>query len=781
MQSYFKFLSRNKLYTAIQAAGLAVSLAFVIIIGCYAWEQYEVTREHPDRERVYALGMPDHYGLTSGFRDVAAQRIPEIEAISHIATGSSCYVKAAGDEDYALASVLAVDGAFFDLFPQYGLLDGSAETLRTNSCILVSESFAHAHGIRTGDAVDCAGDPYTVGGIFADFRRTLMPRTDMLVPEECDLNLCRDNAPFDGFGNHIPFVRLRKGTDFGEFMAKIEVLCKEIYPSVYGHLFLEYVQATRIDEIFFAPDSGKQFNHGDIKTLRMLILVGILLLISAVFNYINLNTALTGKRAREMAARRLLGASRAEIVGKYIGESLLFTAVCFGAALLLATGFAPVMDRLLNNPYITVRVLFSPVTVAGFAATVAVVGCLSGIIPAMLAAKYRPIDVMKGSFRMASRMTFSKLFIVLQNALAVFLIAMALVMEAQYVCSLNRPMHIDGQNKFYLTLGAGIGVERHRMLSDALRALPCVETIGRTQGAPGFQTGGQFSRTRDGNEILYRTYKMDSTAFAMFRFEKVRDYGTPPAGGVWFGERAFAATGFDDDSHEIEVLRQRMTHADHTAGTIRDFPVNASNMGEEDYLLVLTLSDAQMDGMWWYNYILSTRGDKAEARRQIMETYGRWCTEQFGLWMEPQSADFVDDNYRRALEPARNNMRLMELFMLLAILISMLGLVAMSTYYAGENARNIAIRKVFGGTVGSETWLSVRSYMVQVGAACLIALPVAVWAARRYLESFIVRIERYGWIFVAAAAVSIAIAFVSVFWQTWRAARTNPATELKKE
>ena len=776
MKSFIKFLSRNKLYTSVEFLGLAVSLAFVIITGCYAWEQFQVTRENPDRERIYVLGMPDWYGLTRGFRDVAAERLPEIEVITHLSTGSSCYVRTPADNGHTIAKILNVDDRFFDIFPQYRILDGTAALLEKGAYIMVSESFARAYDVSVGDTLDCAGDPYTVCGIFADFRHTLMKTADIMAPVNCDLNVNYECALFDNFGNHVQFVRLREGADFDAFMENLVALCKELYPSIYGHNFFEYVTATRVDKIFFAKENGGQFNHGDLPTLRMLILVGILLLVSAVFNYINLNTALTGKRAKEMATRRLLGASRGEIIGKYIGESVLFTTLCFGAALLMAVAFAPVIDRLLNNPYITVRVLFTPASAAAFAALIAAVGLLSGIIPAMLASKFKPIDVMKGSFRVANRMTFSKIFIVLQNALAVFLIAMALVMEAQYSCSLNRPKNVETENLFYLGLGG-------RPLSqiEELRALPCVREVGRTQGAPGFLAGGQYSSTRDGSEILYRTFKMDSTAFSMFGFTKVRDYATPQTGAIWFGERAFAASGFDDEYHDISELRRRMMRTGEVAGTIRDFPTNASNMGEEDYIMVQVLSNEQMESMYYYCLIVATTGDKAEARRRIMETYAKWCDDNIGAYVEPLYADFIDDNYRRALEPALNNMRLMEIFMALAIMISMLGLVAMSTYYAGENAHSTAVRKIFGGTVGSETRKSVGGYMLLVAVACALGLPAAVWAADRYLEAYIYRIENYWWVFVAAAGISVAIAFLSVFWQVLRSARTNPATELKKE
>ena len=119
--------------------------------------------------------------------------------------------------------------------------------------------------------------------------------------------------------------------------------------------------------------------------------------------------------------------------------------------------------------------------------------------------------------------------------------------------------------------------------------------------------------------------------------------------------------------------------------------------------------------------------------------------------------------------------------MALALLLSLLDLVAMSTYYADEKRRDIAVRKVFGGTVDTEAWRTIREYMVLVGIACVIGIPIAVYSAQEYLKDFIYRLEGYWWIFVVAVLLTGLIAFVSVIWQVLKAARTNPATELKKE
>ena len=142
---------------------------------------------------------------------------------------------------------------------------------------------------------------------------------------------------------------------------------------------------------------------------------------------------------------------------------------------------------------------------------------------------------------------------------------------------------------------------------------------------------------------------------------------------------------------------------------------------------------------------------------------------------------YLMEFYEKALRPTRNNMRLMEVFMILALLLSLLDLLAMSTYFADEKAHDIAVRKVFGGTVDSETRRTIRDYMILVGIACIIGIPVAVYATQEYLKEFIYRLEGYWWIFVLAVVITFAVSLLSILWQTLKAAKTNPAVELKKE
>ena len=765
MKSYLKFLSRNKLYTAIEAVGLAVSLAFVIIIGSYVWQQYAVTWENPDRERVYVPGTPGFPALTYGFPDAIGD-IPEIESISRMC---NVVVHPVIRGENTEAESVGVEPAFFEICPQFRFVEGSADVLSAPTNAILSASFARKHSLSVGDALDISGSSYVVGAILEDLKGTVIKPYDIFL----NAAVYKDEwQPFDNYGSTVTLIKVRPETDRKELYDKLESVCKDVYSSIYGQAFFEHLELSRYDELFFKETEGF-FRHGDKATLRILMLVGLLLLLSAILNYINLSVALTGKRAKEMAVRQLSGASRVGIIWKYVAESIAFTAVCFAAGLLLAEAFCPAMNALLNNPDIPIKVVWSPGYVFAYIVIILLVGVLCGIFPAMMAGRYKPVDVMKGGYRRKSKMVFSKVFIVLQNALAVILIALAITMEAQMRKTQARPMNCNIDDIFFLKDFSG---EDDTPLKDALEALPCVRRIGRSSGVPGSINMGQYSTTRDGQDILYKLIRMDSTAFSMFGFEILEDFHAPQFNSVWFSDKSFAATGFDSDYHDISgTLSRRTKGCEQVAGVFKSFPTNNANIGEEDYAIVSLMRSEDIPFAGW---VIETTPDRKAAKAQIMEAYDN-CIK--GKQIYGSLAFWVDENIAEAWKPARNNMRLVEIFMLLSILIALLGLVAMSTYYADEKSRDIAVRKVFGGTVDTEAQRTIREYMVLVGIACVIGIPIAVYAAQEYLKDFIYRLEGYWWIFVVAVLLTGLIAFVSVIWQVLKAAKTNPAIELKKE
>ena len=210
---------------------------------------------------------------------------------------------------------------------------------------------------------------------------------------------------------------------------------------------------------------------------------------------------------------------------------------------------------------------------------------------------------------------------------------------------------------------------------------------------------------------------------------------------------------------------------------MKDFALTDAAHVNDDLLGILSVSE-DMDAHY---RVLRIEGDHKTAEKELQALYKRMMMEKEGYEGYPSLSGFMKDQLDAKLGEAENYMRLIELFMFLAVMVSLLGLLAMSALYASERTHDIAVRKVFGSTVRSETLKSVGEYMLLVGIACLIAVPVAIWLAGKYLEDFNYRITGYGWIFVVGVLITFVISFASVLWQDLKAAKTNPAVELKKE
>jgi len=215
------------------------------------------------------------------------------------------------------------------------------------------------------------------------------------------------------------------------------------------------------------------------------------------------------------------------------------------------------------------------------------------------------------------------------------------------------------------------------------------------------------------------------------------------------------------------------------AGVIKDFALRGPSEIAGNQVGMVSVGDMEDSGT---DVVLELNRFDREIRSELKEI-GR--QESLRITGDEDYGEkvygYIPELIEKTLEKTRNFISMIELFMMLAALISLLGLVAMSAYYAGMQTKDIAVRKVFGGTIASETRRAVSEYLILVGVAILIGVPVAIFLSERYLRQFYYRIDGYGWVFVVGAVIALVISFLAVLWQTLRAARTNPATELKKE
>lgn len=792
MNSYLTFLKRNKLHTVIEAVGLIISIAFVILIGNYVYQQYSVAYGNPYRNRVYAVGNQDYMSLSWWDKAVFEDNLPEAETVARISGSDYDGYITFGDEQPVSAVITEADPEIFDLFPSLTLLEGSMDEYRLKGHCLVSESLANR--VFNGDAV---GKPIRITyfddkiesmvcGIFKDAPNSMMPNSDVLLNPK--FNTLPNQKPFSSIGQYMTLIKVREGTDREQLAKKVEAVG---LPN-YSDGFVSAMPIYTLPEVFFNENQW-MFKGGNKSVMQMLAVVVVLLLLSAIFNYVNLNVALSGKRAKEMATRRLHGATKGGIIMKYIVESVLFTAVCFVLAFLLACALYPMINGLLKNvgegdmgidasfvQFVLIRFDWSVGIVAVYLSAIVLVGVLAGIAPAAIASRFEPIDVVRGTYRLQTKRVFSKIFIAFQNTITIVLIAMAILMEVQMRHMMNRPTNMRSEGLYSLQCWVK-DYSDIAPLIDRLEKIPNVNAVGYGRGFAGQMNMGTTVTTPEGERVNMQLILCDETYFNMLDLQVVEDFGLR-TNSVWMSRTLAEKLALSDSTAHYYTRNMHIngSNPETVGGIYEDIPTRSAASSEPNQFSAVIIARAE-DLIWGNGVMIDVSGDYRETEKAIMQAYADYSEEKNGTYVEPAQNGYVKDLNNLLLQPAKMAMRLLELFMLLSVLISLLGLVAMSTYYSEQSTKSIAVRKVFGSNVHRELWRTVKDYMVLVGIAAIIGIPLAVWFCGRYLDRFAYRIEHYGWIIAVAAILGMLMAFLSVLWQTLKAAHTNPVIELKKE
>ena len=780
MKSYLKFLSRNKLYTAIEFIGLSVALAFVIISFCYVVQQYAITRENPDRERIYAVGLD---GMTNsyGMKKVVDGKLPEVEAVTHFHFHDKQRIFVG--EQLLNGGLLNCDREFFDIFP-VTFKEGNADLMTEAKVGFVSERLANQiEDEVVGRQIKVGGDTLTIVGIVTDLGSSLLYDWDVIgniAVSRRESNM-KQNAHNWFSGDMLTFIKAQPYTDRESLAEKLNALCAEAYGE--KMVMKEKMQMIRLDEIYF-NEVNAHLHRGDKSMLRTMIIVGLVLLISALINYINLNVALTGKRAKEMASRRLLGAQKSDIVWKFLGEAFVFTLCCFVVGLAIAYAITPGINRLLASD-VPVEIPFGLRYLAVYLLMVVVVSLLAGFLPAAIISQTRPIDVVKGTFQFRSKKTLSRIFIVVQNVIVVILIALVLTMELQMRHMVERPMGLDLKNLYFIRSD----MDRNDLKGafvDELRALPCVKEVASISSVPGIGGMRTSVKKKDCEErTMVNMLIGDSVAYRLLGIELVEDFKEPESTGMggsfYMTQTAFAAmTGLPYGVYNFDTLQawRAQNFSFDNCGVLRDFNMlDALHATDEDLTFVYAGGAFDVHDP----ILLEITGDHKEAKRAIDALLKKYLEQAYGTYLEPASDDFVENLIAKRYDKTQRQMRLIEIILGVSVLLALLGLVAMSTHFASEREKTIAIRKVFGGTMESETRRNLREYLIMMLIANMIAIPIAIWLCGRYLEGFAYRIPTYWWIFAIAVVLSFVIAIGSVLWQIISVAKVNPVSALKKE
>ncbi len=777
--TYLRFLSRNKLYTFIEVFGLSVALGFVILLASYARTEFSVGAKQPLSQRLYVVGAGDSFGMTLGTSEEFFPSIPEIKGWTRICDGGNADIMV-GD-DYYQAAEASIDTNFFKFFDYRLTGCPKDKVLENEDEVILSESFAKkvfGNESPIGRSISVGKSNLTVTGVIEDFGPTdVFRHFDMLTSIKCAQ---KKYAWMDNFGGTIPIVRLDNGTDVEK--VRQDLLKKYMdYWDFYkadnsGNAFFWGSSLTRLDKVYFSGQEAYNIlRTGDRKQVELLFFVALVLLISAIFNYINLTVAQTGKRAKEMMTRRLLGESSRNIVARYIAESFAFTVGCFAAGCLLAYSFKPFFDRILSAD-----IVLTPDLATALYAVLAlvVISIVSALLPAMLVSHFKPIDVVKGEFRFKNKMIFAKVFIVLQTVFSTVLIAMAITMTAQVSYLVKLPYGYETKDIIQVNSYA-LGFDRgpQEALQARLKALPQVKDAGLGINSPAACGANGLHDSDDNLSGWLRLAQMDTTSLRILGINVLEKYSELTSPKVLLtetskrnlgvtAEHPFAGGSYTNGEYEI-------------CGVIPDFRANNALFepmeNEQNSIRII-------DENYPYACIqlLRITGDRSEAMEAVNAACMEFARETLGIPADMESY-YLDEKLVDDLKGTRNTMLLVISFMVMAILISALGLFAMSLYYTEQQSRQIAVRKVFGAEVGSAVWTLSKSFMLMSVTAVVLAAPLAVWGITYYLQGFYTKITFPWWAIILASLISLLISLLSVLGQTYAAATENPVKNLGQE
>lgn len=796
MKYFFRFLKNNPLYAVINVVGLALSLMFVILIGDYTYRQFSIDKWHRNHERIYVLGTENRNSLMS-WPDCAhslKDRYPEVEDVccvymhnGKIKHGDRVYEESKGDN---AGNIMLADSNFFRFF-DFKMIEGDRETaLDSPEKCVVTESLAKAlfpdgnalgqplqiEGTRYVFVSDDNGDPYdsslvyTVSGVIKDLDKTVFLNETAVIanferaPQVLGYRLRNDLMASGPLGSTLSFLMLRPGASLEDKIEDLTSYCIESIPvfNFYGNTKAAIIP---LDDLMFAPqNTGAGLQTGDKSLLGILLAVVLAILMFAVTNYINLTVANTGFRAKEMATRRLLGSDGLGISLELIGESTLMVFISFiiGGALALlledkvAVLFKGKIDILkdINFSTVSVSLLFIVLT-----------GIISGIMPTISLSKYKPIDVVKGSFRYHSKMVLSRIFIVLQNVITMTMMTATLTILLQMSHLVKAPLGYNTENIYR------VSSDNPEVLKNALKSQPFIQGIGSFSGTSldGNYCSMSTRKDKDNNNLLVYLTTWDKEFIDIMGINLVKDNHL--SGDVkYINEELAGKLSLGDGESEVTWGDGSVTQV---AGVFSNF--HMTNILDPYQPFMITVKDT--DEIEDPNFMVKTNGDPLAWKKLcdlVKEVDG--STEDIDWKVQS-----IESSVKASLTEEKNTMRVVGIFTGVAVLISVLGFIGMSLFFIRQRRKEIGVRRIMGSTTNEVLSLLLTKFCAPLLVSFIFAVPLSWFIMDKWLESFSYRIGLSPWIFIASGAVSLLIAVVSIFFQTLHAAHSNPADAIRAE
>jgi putative ABC transport system permease protein len=778
-------LVRNKAHTFINMAGLSVGLACSLLI--LLWVQNELSMDafHKNGSNLYQVYERQYFDhkitgqyYTPGVLAAEMKRvIPEVQYAAN-ATFEQKGTFKVGDKILKLTGGSA-DADFFKMF-SYPLLQGNAQNaLRSISDIAVSKKMAEDF---FGSAQSAMGKTirvdnkknFIITSVFENVGANSSIKFDYLVNW---LSFLQDNPWAKEWGNNTPFTYLQLRADANPAWVdkKITDFLLNLDKDEKKGTFTEELGLQRFDKVYLQGNlkDGK-IEGGRIEYVHLFSIVAVFILLIACINFMNLTTARSVKRAKEIGVRKVVGAVRGVLIKQFISESVLLTSMAVIVSLFILVALLPFFNQITQKQ---IKLPFDqPQFWLKLVLITLVTGIVSGSYPALFLSSFNPVKVLKGTLKLDSGTTlFRKGLVVFQFVLSVVLIIATIIVSRQvnYIQSIN--LGYDKENLVYIPMDGNI-IPNYTVFKNEALKMPGIRSITRSSNSPtnigqstiGVQWDGKdpkvnisFTNAAVGYDFI-STMKLKMITGRDFS----KNFPTDSAGYI-LNETALKRIGYTDPIGKSFTM---WGNKGKIIGIIKDFHFNS--LHEQIKPLVLQYGEKWGGG----NILVRTLPGKTKEALASLETLSKQLNPDFQF-----TYTFSDDEYNKLYNSEQMVGKLSDGFAFLAIFISCLGLLGLAMFTAEQRLKEIGIRKVLGASVGSLFALLSSEFLILVVIALIIATPIAWYGMNNWLQNFAYYVPIQWWVFALSGGLIVLIALATVSFQAIKAALVNPIKSLRSE
>jgi putative ABC transport system permease protein len=798
-------LVKNRFFTLLNIAGLAIGVACFLLICLYVTDELSYDRYHEKADRIYRINSDIIFGGTELKLAVASDPMgaalkkdyPEVEEFARIYASEGSKMIKKSNAFIQEQNVAYADSTFFDVFT-FPAIEGDTHTaLNEPNTVVISASAAEKYFGTThamGKFVELNDDKHTLYKVTAVIRD--MPLNSHF---RYDFLFSMDNVDY-GFGNYlshnfVTYLLFKKGTDIKAFEKKFPAYVnKYILPQAQGMMQLKSMEEFEkqgnklayhlipLTDIHLHSDRSAELSvNGNIQYVYIFSAVAIFILLIACVNFMNLSTARSANRSREVGIRKVLGSEKNTLVRQFLAESTLVSFI----AILFAVGIT-----ILSLPYfngisgkmISISKISSPGFLIFLVCLPFVIGLLAGTYPAFYLSSFNPITVLKGKLNAgAKKSRLRSALVVFQFATSIILMAGTIVVYKQLNYIQNKKIGFNKEQVLTVEGTWTLG-NNYQAFRNEIEKIPGVS--GSTQA--GYLPVGSSSRN---DNTFFKEAVMDVKGGFNMQHWRVDENYIPLMGMEIVAGRNFSKT-FGSDSNAIiinESTAQLLGYKNpvgqiiysgenqgqapvpkNIIGVVKNF--NFESMKQRIAPLCLTLGNA--------NWVTAFKVDSHNLPATIREVEKKWTAMAPAM---PFRYEFLDEAFSNMYNAEQRAGKVVLSFSILAILIACLGLFGLASYMAEQRTKEIGVRKVLGATVNNIVTMMSKDFMKLVGIAAVFAIPLAAWLMHFWLQDFAYRINLSWWIFAVASIIAILIALFTISFQAISAALTNPVKSLRSE